>query len=77
MEGEWSCSGGGHFNGGRMVMLQKWSLYWRENGHTEVVSFMEGMVILQGYSLQWRESGHLTEVVSLREREWSCYGGPV
>ena len=29
-------------NGGRMVMLQKWSLYWRENGHvTDVVSFME------------------------------------
>ena len=26
-----------------MVMLQKWSLYWRENGHvTDVVSFMEG-----------------------------------
>ena len=43
MEGEWSCYRGGHFNGGRMVMLQKWSLYWRENGHvTDVVSFMEG-----------------------------------
>ena len=26
MEGEWLCYGGGHFNGGRMVMLQKWSL---------------------------------------------------
>ena len=26
-----------------MVMLQKWSLYWKENGHvTDVVSFMEG-----------------------------------
>ena len=23
----------------------------------------------------WRESGHVTEVVSLREGEWSCYGG--
>ena len=22
-EGEWSCYGGGHFNGGRMVMLQR------------------------------------------------------
>ena len=43
MEGEWSCYRGGHFNGGRMVMLQKWSLYGRENGHvTDVVSFMEG-----------------------------------
>ena len=26
MEGEWSCYIGGQFNGGRMVMLQKWSL---------------------------------------------------
>ena len=23
MEGEWSCYGGGRFNGGRMVMLQR------------------------------------------------------
>ena len=30
MEGEWSCYRGGHFNGGRMVMLQR------------VVSLMEG-----------------------------------
>ena len=42
MEGAWSCYRGGHFNGGRMVMLQKWSLYLIENGHIEVVSFMEG-----------------------------------
>ena len=34
-----------------------------------------GMVILQRCSLQWRESGHVTEVASLREGEWSCYGG--
>ena len=26
MEGEWSCYGGGQFNGERMVMLQKWSV---------------------------------------------------
>ena len=26
MEGEWSCYDGGHFKGGRMVMLQKWSV---------------------------------------------------
>ena len=26
MEGEWSCYRGGHFNGWRMLMLQKWSL---------------------------------------------------
>ena len=56
-----------------MVMLQKQSPYWRENGDTEVVS--------------WRESGHVMEVASLMENgfvtnaacsmegEWSCYGG--
>ena len=27
MEGEWSCYGGGQFNGERMVMLQRWSLF--------------------------------------------------
>ena len=26
MEGEWSCYRGGYFNGGRMVMLQRWCL---------------------------------------------------
>ena len=26
MEGEWLSYGGGQFSGGRMVMLQKWSL---------------------------------------------------
>ena len=26
MEGEWLCYRGGQFNGGRMVMLQRWSL---------------------------------------------------
>ena len=34
MEGKWSFCRGGQFNGGSMVMLQKWSLYWRANGHT-------------------------------------------
>ena len=36
MKREWSCYRGGQFNGGRMVILQKRSLYWRENGDTEV-----------------------------------------
>ena len=26
MEGAWSCFRGGHFNGGKMVMLQSWSV---------------------------------------------------
>ena len=47
-EGEWSCYGGGQFKGGRMVMLQRWPIYRRKNGHvTEVVSLMEGVVMLQ------------------------------
>ena len=25
-KGEWSCYGDGQFNGGRMVMLQRWPL---------------------------------------------------
>ena len=42
MEGEWSCYGGGQFNGGRMVVTEVVSL-GRENGHvTEVASLMEG-----------------------------------
>ena len=32
------------------------------------------MVMLRRWSVQWRENG-LREVVSLMEREWSCYGG--
>ena len=41
MQGAWSCYRGGTFNGGIMVKLQKRSLYWRGNGHTEVASLME------------------------------------
>ena len=43
IEGEWSCYRSGHFNGGKMVTLQRWSVYRKENGHvTEVVTLMEG-----------------------------------
>ena len=39
MEGEWLCYRGDHFNGGKMVRLQRCSVYLKENGHvTEVVS---------------------------------------
>ena len=42
-EEEWSRYRSGHFNGGKMVMLQRWSVIERENGHiTKVVSLMEG-----------------------------------
>ena len=47
MEGEWSYYRGGQFkggriNGGRMVMLQRWSVQYRKNCHiTEVVSLVE------------------------------------
>ena len=33
------------------------------------------MVMLQRCSLQQRENGHCIEVASLKEGEWSCYGG--
>ena len=30
-------------NGGRMVILQRWTVYWGQNGYvTEVVSLMKG-----------------------------------
>ena len=32
MEGEWFCYKGGLFNGGGMVMLERWAVLWRENG---------------------------------------------
>ena len=55
MEGEFSYCRGGHFNGGRMVMLQKWSLYWRENGHVTM------------WSVLWRKNVHFTEVLTLMD----------
>ena len=39
MEGTWSCYREGQYNGGRMVMLRRLSVSWRETGHvTEVVT---------------------------------------
>ena len=50
------------FNGERMVMLLRWSVQWRENGHvTEMNRNRESMIV--------------REVVKLMEVEWSCYGG--
>ena len=44
-----------------MVMLRRWSVSWRENGHvTQVVSV-------------GRENGYVTELESLMAGEWSCY----
>ena len=33
------------------------------------------MVMLRRWPVLKGENGHITEVVSLMEREWSCYGG--
>ena len=45
-----------------MVMLLRWLVQWRENGHgTAVDSNRESMIV--------------REVVKLMEVEWSCYGG--
>ena len=30
--------------------------------------------MLHSWSVQWRENGHVTEVVTLMEGEWTCYG---
>ena len=39
MEGEWSFYRGSHLNGGRVVMLRRWPVLGRENGHvTEVIT---------------------------------------
>ena len=38
MEGELLCYRGDHFNGGKMVMLQRWPVYWKHGHVTEVVS---------------------------------------
>ena len=69
MEREWSCYGGGQFNGGRMIMLEGWSVLWRENGHfTEVFTLMEGeWSCYGGCHFNGREYGHVTEVVTLME----------
>ena len=43
IEGECSCYRGGQFNGEKMVTLQRWSVYWKDNGHvTEVVTLIAG-----------------------------------
>ena len=44
-EEEWSYTGG-HFNGGRMIMLQRWSLQWKENGHVTEVVFNGGSMVM-------------------------------
>ena len=50
MEGEWSCYGGCQFNGGRMVMLQRYGHFNRErmNGHVTAGGQFKGgsMVML-------------------------------
>ena len=74
MEGEWYYRGG-QFNGERMVMLRRWSVQWRENGITEVVSLMEREWSCYGGGQINRGSMIVREVVSLMEGEWLCNGG--
>ena len=46
MDREWSCCGGGHFNGGIKVMLQRWCLMegawscYRENSGGRIVMLL-------------------------------------
>ena len=60
MEEAWSGYRGGHFNGGRMVMLQ--------------VTLLEGKWSYRG-SQFYGGSGHFTGVFTSMEGEWSSYGG--
>ena len=46
MKGEWSYYRGGQLKEGRMVMLQRWPLQWRENGHVTEVLFNGGSMIM-------------------------------
>ena len=53
-----------------MVMLQRRSVKWREDGHvTEVVTLTEE----KWSCYRGRENGYITELASLMEGEWSCY----
>ena len=59
-----------------MVILQWWSIQWRENDHvTEVDSLKEGELSCYRAGDKWRENGYVTEVFIVMEGEWSCYGG--
>ena len=51
MDGEWSCYTGGHFNGGKMVTLQRWSVYWKDNGHVTEVASLGRENVLQFWSV--------------------------
>ena len=52
MEREWSCYVGGQFNGGIMIMLERWSVLWRESGRYRDHQFKgRRMVMLQRLSL--------------------------
>ena len=58
-----------------MIMLQRRSVQWRENGITEVVSLMEREWSCYGGGQFNRGSVIVREVVSLMEGEWLCDGG--
>ena len=52
MQGEWSCYGGSQYNGGRMVMLQRWPVMERACSCYIGGQFNGGsMVMLQRWSV--------------------------
>ena len=53
--------------------LRKWPVSRRENGHYRGANFNKSHVT-EVVSLR-RENGHVTEVDSLMQGEWLCYGG--
>ena len=54
-----------------MVMLRKWSVSWRENGHVTVGQCREGEWLCYRIGLTEGE----WSCYSLMEGEWSCYRG--
>ena len=71
MEGDWSCYGGGQFKGGRMVMLQRWSLMdgeWVSYGGLVEGEwlcyrgdhFNGGKMVRLQVGSYWKENSHLT-----------------
>ena len=61
MEREWSCYGGGQFNGGRMIIREVVSFIEGEWSFYRGVQFKGGRMVMLHFNR--RENGHVKEVV--------------
>ena len=57
MEGQWSCYRGGQFNGGRMVMLERWTSLMEGEWSCYRGCQFNGGSMLQRW--KWRENGQI------------------